>query len=176
MSEIEPRFKPPCAWCGVRVQQAWGAINRARRIGAPVYCGKECGGHGRRKGLSEAEKKQAKRLYDMEYRASNRALLKKKKRAYHERTYDPKAAAIKRAVLMPRHVEYCRRPEYRAKKHEYDVKRIAKVAYGPFAEAFLTLRAIEREVHERASDYDVRLANGTLNKKIQRSRDAAANR
>ena len=78
-----------CAHCGKRVKQPTSAINRALRIGAPLYCDKVCAGLGRRTHKTKAQKVSEKRMYDMEYRRKNRRKLKAAKRAYFERTYDP---------------------------------------------------------------------------------------
>lgn len=61
---------------------------------------------------------------------------------------------------MDRHVEYCRRPDYRAKKREYD-RRLRAREYATFADAHMLLVDIEREVRSRITDYDIRVQNGT---------------
>jgi hypothetical protein len=40
-------------------------------------------------------------------------MLKAKKRAYFERTYDPRKAAVERKKRMHLHVAYCREPRYK---------------------------------------------------------------
>ena len=95
-----------------------------------------CSGLGRRKNKTDGQKKQEKRLYDMEYRAKNREMLKRKKRAYFQRTYDPAKAAIERKQGMPQHLEYCRRPAYKEWKRDYD-RRLRAREYGPFADAHM---------------------------------------
>lgn len=159
-----------CAHCNRRRRKHTGSVNRAHKIGAPLYCNKICAGKARRNGKTKAERVEEKRLYDAAYRAKNLPRIRRRKADYHRRTYDPAKAARKRKRRMPYHIEYCRRFEYRVWKSEYDSKRRAK-EYGPFAEAFLLLQAIDREVSSRMSDYDVRQANGTLNKRQQRKRE-----
>ena len=109
-----------CPQCSQTADKPASAVNRARRRGAPIYCSRECSDFGRRKNKTIDQKRQEKRLYDMEYRARNDIALKAKKAAYHKRTYDPVEAAIKRRSRMAQHVEYCRRPAYRKKKKAYD--------------------------------------------------------
>ena len=99
-------------------------------------------------------------------------MLKAKKSAYFQRTYDPEKARIERVANMARHVEYCRQPEYKAKKHVYDKRRYANENFGLFAGVYMVLSDLEKEIDSRASDYEIRKANGTLNKKLQRRRQS----
>lgn len=168
-----------CAWCNEQVFKETGAVNRARKAGLYLYCGRVCFGLGRRSPNppSKEERVAAKAAYDAEYREKNKSALKVKKRAYFEKTYDPVKAAAHRKTRMPYHVEYCRKPEYRAKKREYDIKHRARQDFGEFAEAALALRDLEGEVAHRMSRYEIYAANGTLNKVLQRRRaDGKANR
>lgn len=159
-----------CAWCGKTALKESGAINRSRAQGMFLYCGRECSGLGRRKGKTKAEKVSEKAAYDREYRSFNRLLLKQKKAAYFQATYDPAIAAVKRRDRMPYHVAYCRRPQYRAKKRIYDLNRRGQ-EFGEFVESYMLLSDIENEIADRASRYDIYSANGTLNKALQRKRN-----
>lgn len=163
--------KIACARCGVFAFKESGAVNRARKIGAPLYCGRMCAGLARRQDRTKAEKVAAKRLYDMEYRRKNRALLKIKKAAYHQATYDPATAAKVRKANMARHVAYCQRPEYKEWKQKYDAAYRAKRLFGPFWESALLLLQLDSEILSRATRYEIALANGTLNKALLRRRD-----
>ena len=89
--------------------------------------------------------KAQKAEYDREYRRKNRAMLKRKKAAYFQRTYDPAAAAVKRQERMPYHVEYCRQPKYKAKKSAYDRRRKLS-RFGDYAEAFAALEQLQKEI------------------------------
>ena len=160
-----------CASCGAPFMKATGEINRSIRRGAPIYCNRLCAGIARRKNKSKAQKVEEKRLYDIEYRAKNQEKLKEAKSAYHQRTYDPEKARIERQKKMPRHIEYCRRPEYREYKRAYDRKRRAQLQYGPFDECFLLLQDIDFEVGSRMTDYEVRIANNTYGKAQKRRRE-----
>ena len=149
-----------CSHCGTKGDRLAGHINRARKIGASLYCNRECAGLGRRKPpKSRAQKIAEKAAYDRKYRARNIERLKAEKRAYFQRTYDPAKAAVERKKRMPRHVEYCRQPEYRAKKHIYDVRRYHEKAYGPLADASLLLKDLVSNINKRMTDYEVRSAN-----------------
>lgn len=160
-----------CARCGTSFFRTASHVNRSRKAGAPLYCGRTCMGMARRVERSKAERVARKAAYDAEYRATNAALLKAKKAAYFQATYDPAKAAVERKAKMARHVEYCRSPEYRAWKREYDRVYRAKVDFGPFWEAAVLLLQIEEEVSSRMTRYEVYAANGTINKTQRRKRE-----
>ncbi|MBV8664645.1 MAG: hypothetical protein JO107_16270 [Hyphomicrobiales bacterium] len=159
-----------CGHCGALAYQKSSAVNRARRAGFSLYCNRRCAGLGRRSSKSKAQKVAEKAEYDRAYRKENRAALKVKKAAYFQRTYDPASAAIWRKQRSAQHAEYCRRPEYRIKKREYDLDRRAQ-EFGEFADSYKLLSGIEAEISERATRYEIMLANGTLNKSQQRRRE-----
>lgn len=160
-----------CAMCATEVSREAGHVNRSRRKGDRLYCGRVCSGLGRRlqNPPTEVERSAAKAAYDAEYRAKNRASLKAKKSAWFQQTYDPDAAREYRKARMPLHVEYCRQPEYRAWKREYDRQYRAR-EYGDYAEAFLLLQDVQTEVLSRATRYEIDLANGKLCKSQKRRR------
>jgi hypothetical protein len=165
-------MKPLCKHCGAEVQQAQNQINRALREGRPLFCNRVCAGLSRRlvNPPTEAERKAAKAAYDARRREVLAERIKAEKRAHYQRTRDPiKEAAIRKA-RMHLHVEYCRRPEYKAWKAEYDQRHRARKQFGEFADAFLLLLDLDREIGERATNYEIRLANGTINKAQQRRR------
>lgn len=120
-----------------------------------------------------AEKKRRKAAYDVEYRAKNLSLIRERKAAYYQRTADREREREYRKQHMARHVEYCRRPEYKAKKHKYDLQFRAKKLFGPFSEAALILRDVEIEIDRRMTWVERHQANGTLNKSTQRKRQYA---
>lgn len=159
-----------CAHCGKLADRPTGHVNRSRAQGNSLYCSRECSGLGRRKGLSVEQKKEAKRLYDIEYRARDPEGRKASKAVYYQRTKDPVKEAAARKKRMPFHVEYCRRPEYRAKKKIYDRKYRAEKHYGEFAECFVLVMDIRDECLSRMTDYEIRLEKGTLNKALKRKR------
>lgn len=162
-------MKIKCAHCGMLTEKEAGAVNRARKIGAKLFCGFKCYGLSRRKYKTKAQKVEEKRLYDVGYRKKNLARIKTRKREYFKRTYDPAKAAIKRKKQMPRHVEYCRQPKYRAYKREYDRKR-RDGEYGAFAEAARLTIDLNRAIKERATNEQIKIANGTWSKPQHRRR------
>lgn len=161
-----------CAHCGKAAEKSAGAVNRARKVGLSLYCDRTCAGLGRRNPPKSIEQKKAeKRAYDAARREALADQIKAAKRDYHQRTYDPVKAAAVRKLRMPYHVEYCRRPEYREWKREYDRAYSANKEYGEFAECFLLVMDIRAECLSRMTDYEIRLEKGTLNKRQQRRRD-----
>lgn len=160
-----------CAHCGKQTDRPAGHVNRSRANGLRLFCGRKCSGLAKRHNKTAAQKKEEKRLYDLEYRAKNREMLKAKKHEYFKRTYDPVAAAVERKKRMPKHIEYCRRPEYRVKKQVYDRKRRA-AEYGEFAEAFQLTIDLNRAIRERAPRHEVKYQNGGTNKAQRRKREA----
>lgn len=164
-------MKVKCHHCGKFVDKEPGAIARARKVGMKLFCNQRCFGLSRRKYKTKAQKKEEKRLYDVEYRTKNLAQIKERKRAYFQRTYDPEKAAIYRKANMQRHIEYCRQPEYKAWKSAYDSKRRAVLQFGPFWESFLMVLDLEKEISTRATKYEIGLTNGTINKAQIRRRE-----
>jgi len=165
-----------CASCGAISDKPNGSVNRARKINAPLYCNKVCSGRGRQKNKPDDQKKLEKRLYDIEYRRTQRDMLKTKKREYFQRTYDPAKAAIERRLRMPKHIEYCRQDEYRKWKKQYDRQYRAKKFYGPLWECFLLTLEIRDEALKLQSDYEIRVSKGTVNKCLRRKQDYERNK
>lgn len=160
-----------CGQCGAYCQMETSAVNKAARSGYRLFCGRTCSGLARRKHRTDDEKKQLKADYDRKRRDGLAEQIRQLKRAYHKRTYDPIRAAIERKEKMPRHVEYCRRPEYRAYKRNYDKQHLAKKEYGEFWEAALLVGDLTTEVLSRATKYEIYLESGRLNKCLQRRRE-----
>lgn len=167
-----------CPQCFFTFQAQVGLINRAKKLGNPLYCGRVCSGLARRKAdkLTGDAWKAHKAEYDRARRAAlGEKLREEKRRAYHasiERNKDAVRAKQKahRQKIMARHVEYCRRPEYKEKKREYDRKLRAQV-YGPFADAYLLLQDIQSEIAQRATRQEIYEQNGTVNKTQKRKRE-----
>jgi hypothetical protein len=145
-------------------------VNRSRRIGAPLFCDRLCSGLGRRSGKSVERRRTEKAAYDAQRRLDLADELKASKREYHKRTYDPVKAAAERKKRLPQHIEYCRRPEYRAWKRGYDRQYRAEKEYGEFSECFLLTQDIRAECLRQMSDYEIRMAKGTFGKSQQRKR------
>lgn len=147
-------------------------INIAKKTGAKVFCDKACYGVSRRRKvvLTDVQKKEIKRIYDEQYRIKKAAIIKAQKAAWYKKTADRDKEREYRKTHMQRHVEYCRRPEYKEWKSEYDSMYRAKKQFGEFATAALLLLDLEKEVLSQASRYEIALTNGVLNKAQQRRR------
>lgn len=162
-----------CAICGKECDRPAGHVNRSRKIGAPLFCGKACFGLSiRRKVPVTAEDlKERKRLYDLEYREKNLAEIRSRKSAYYAENHDREKEREVRKLRMPYHVEYCRRPDVKAKKHVYDVTRGAKERYGEFWECFLLSQQIHEAAVEKAGGkYELLLAKGYFDRSTTKRR------
>lgn len=164
-------MKYRCAHCRKWADKPSGHVNRARAAGLNLYCNRRCSGLGRRLGKTKAQKREEKRLYDIEYQAKNRETRLAQKREYHKRTYDPVKAAEVRKARMPYHIEYCRQPAYKAWKREYD-RRYRASEFGEFAEAYRLTIDLNREIRGRATNAEIKYQNGCTNKSQRREREA----
>lgn len=167
-------MKITCSHCGLETEKPAGAVNRALKAGLNLYCSRECSGLGRRKEDSRTpeQKKADKAAYDAEYRAKNRERLRAKKAAAYKASPPRDREKAYRDANYARHLEYLRRPEYRAKKKVYDRRYRAEKFYGELADVFiLTLEIREAALEKAGGDYELRLMKGTLSKSQKRRRD-----
>lgn len=132
-----------CPVCNKKADFDPCRVNRAKKEGLNIYCSRVCSGLGRRNNKTVEQKRAEKAEYDRKYREQNKDMLKQKKALRHRQTYDPIKAAIHRKTRMPYHVEYCRRPEYKAYKKQYDIQYRAKKDYGEFYEAAIIVSQID---------------------------------
>ena len=159
-----------CPQCGTLIYKPVSAVNRARNIGAPLYCGKQCAGLARRKPCKTVEqKKEEKRLYDAQRRRVKAAELKIKHATYYRLHHDRVKEKAYRDAHKEEHNEYCRRPEYKRYKSGYDLRRRAN-EYGEFAEAYMLTLDLNREIKSRSDNYEIRRQNHTGNKAQERDR------
>lgn len=156
-----------CQYCGKVVQQSQSSIRRAIREDKPLYCNRTCSGLARR--VPPKQKKEAKRIYDAQRRIEKADEIRAAHAEYYQRTRDPAKEREYRRANMGRHVEYCRRPEYRAYKSDYD-REYRAAEYGDFADAYLLLLDLEREIRSRATSYERRKARGYYTRAAQQRR------
>lgn len=133
-------MKATCPQCRNPFEAKTAHVNRAAKIGAPLYCGKVCAGLARRNKNppTPEQRRAAKSAYDARRREGpQREVILAKKRDHYYANHERLKAkhAEYRAAHMDRHVEYCRQPEYRAKKSVYDRRRRAEMDFGGFSEA-----------------------------------------
>lgn len=161
-----------CPQCQKEFLAYTSRVNCAQKFGAPLYCNKTCAGLARRLSNppTKEERKAAKAEYDRRRREEKAEEIKAKKAAYFKRTYNPEKAAVERKKRAHLHAEYCRRPDYKKWKADYDRQHGARKKFGDYAETFLLLLDIEREIDSRATRYEIYRANGTLNKAQMRRR------
>lgn len=113
-----------CSTCTNTFMRERGQANRTlKRSGGFIFCSSECFGIHHRSNKTSEQKKAEKAVYDKAYRQENLADITAKKAAYHKATYDPAEARIKRKKIMPRHVQYCRSPAYRAYKLSISIEK-----------------------------------------------------
>ena len=164
-----------CCNCEKQGLKSTGHVNRALKLNKRLFCNKQCHYEFYRKNKkSLVQRKEEKRLYDIEYRRKNLAEIKAKKAIYMKKDYDanPEKYRARRKTKQPKHNEYCRRPEYRKYKKEYDQEYRNKKMYGEFWEAGVMLTKLDNFIETKMSNYEIRLKNKTLNKALQRSRNA----
>ena len=159
-----------CPQCNAAFTAKTGKANRADNIGAPLYCGRACAGFARRGPPKTVEQKKAENAaYDRGYRQRDPEAMKVYKALYYQEFRDREKDRAARQARMPQHVDYCRRPEYRAKKHEYDIAR-ASAEYADFSEAWRLLLDLEKEIRSQATAYERRVANGYYTRNAQKRR------
>jgi len=102
--------------------------------------------------------------------------IKKAKAENYQKNRDPEKERIKRKENMHRHVEYCRKPEYKAKKSDYDKKKRLD-EYGYFSECKKLLMELEKEIRSRITRYEIYVANGRFTRSaIERRRELCRSR
>lgn len=165
-------MKTICPVCNIEFEARNGDYNRAIKQGYKPVCGRVCAGIKRRNNKTPEQRKKEKAEYDIKYRAERYKEIQQKKREYFQRTYDPEKARVERKKRMPKHIEYCRQPEYRKKKKVYDRQYRNVKKYGKELGECMTLALkIRDECLKQMSDYEIRLSKGTINKLQKRKRD-----
>lgn len=114
-------------------------------------------------------KKEKKRLYDLEYRRKNKEKIKDKKKAYYQTESGKAASKRNRDKMKKYHAEYCRTPEYRLKKHEYDSVNWYVRKYGEYWECMQIVEKIEKKVIQLVPDkYERSKMRGVVDRQIKR--------
>ena len=128
-----------------------GAYNRAMKINSPLYCSQKRCGIARRK--SDKEKKRLKAEYDKNRRTEKAEELRAQKKAAYA-LWGPQHRDKERENRkrnMPKHIEYCRQPEYKEKKKDYD-RKVRVAQYGEFAESYELLEELVKEIKRQMPD------------------------
>jgi len=163
-------MKATCAYCKQEFEANSSAYNRATKQGLNVYCSLEHSGLGRRDKRTSEQKKADKSAYDKNRRLEKFDVIKAKKQAYDKTPEGRAAQKRRRQTRMPKHVEYCRQPEYRAKKVEYDRRHRAEKFFGEFAECAILVEQINKTLIEKADKAHLRTIQGTNTKSQRRKR------
>jgi hypothetical protein len=127
----------------------------------------------------QKDKKEAKRLYDIEYRRKNKEKIKLLKAERYQRDkhkYAEREREYRRSI-KDHHNAYCMRPEYVKKKRVWDVVYRSMKNYGEFWESAILVNQIEIEVRKRIpknerSSYRFNVKK-MCSRKIQKRFDAA---
>lgn len=159
-------MKTNCAHCNKEFEIYIGHYNRAKKLGRPVYCDKICSGFGRRKHKTEEQKKREKAEYDKIYSEKNKEKKKRWVVEYRKRPHVKELERQARKRRSAKHSEYCRQPEYKKWKKEYDLQRQAKLKYDEYWESAVALRKIENEIDRHQANME----NQTYNKSQKRKR------
>jgi hypothetical protein len=119
-----------CPICHKTYFRRTGHYNRSIKLGAKLYCSKDCFSAGRKlqfdKHLKTTEQLKAEKAeYDREYRKKNLEALKIKKAEAFKKDYaaNPEKYREIRKKRMPQHVIYCRLPKARSKEREARYRR-----------------------------------------------------
>jgi hypothetical protein len=117
-----------CAHCGQDADKLSGGVNRSRKAGLPLYCGRKCAGLAKRVERTAAERRQMKSEYDRQRRAELADKIKADKRAAYQRDRPARLAAMAarracpdfRVKMKAYQHEWARRPAVKAAKKQYD--------------------------------------------------------
>jgi len=154
-----------CSHCGEDCEKTVGHINRALKLGSLLFCDRICFGLSSRKWNSEAEKKKQKKIYDQKYSKTNKDRIKSRMRTYNSSPAGRAMQKRNREKFKQAHLEYCRTPEYKKWKKDYDLKYRAKKNYGEYWQAFVFLLQIENEIEKRQVKQQLGLYNKSINRK-----------
>ncbi|MGL4640176.1 MAG: hypothetical protein ACRCVX_10700 [Shewanella sp.] len=162
-----------CHSCGTNFERTPSAFNRAEKAGGKHFCSRACFGDSRKvvDKRSTEQKKLAKAEYDRQRRAAIPEILKTKKKEYYQKNREEilKKMTAGRKDRMPKHVEYCRRPEYKIKKRAHDIK-VRCMEYGDFDEAWRLLLDLEKEIRSRLTKYERLVAKGYFSRNARERR------
>lgn len=147
---------------------ATGHYNRAMKLGLNVYCSRKHSGIGRRRNATPEDLKREKYFYDAFLHLADPEKKKEAAKAYFKKDYaeNPEKYKQWRRERKEKHNEYCRRPEYKAYKHKYDVERHHKSMYGEFWEASVLLNELEKHIDNR----EAKKSTGLICKSQKRKR------
>lgn len=150
-----------CHYCGKHINKK---IHKGCKY---AYCNRVCSGLALRLNKTKEQKKEEKRLYDIERRKIKGDEIRAKKREYFKKDYakNPEKYKEIRRKKYKKHLEYLSTPEYKAYKKEYDKKYRAKINYGEYWESGLLLQKIELQIDNREVKQQLNLINKSQKRK-----------
>lgn len=166
------QVKIVCPFCKCSVDRDLGDVNRAKKLGNPIYCSKKCSGLARRNNKSIEQKKAEKAEYDRKYREKNDAELRIKRHNWFMQDYTkyPEKYKKERQRRYANHLKYLQTPEYKAWKKEYDQKYRSNKFYGEFGECAIILFEIEKIIKDNTDRFELGYEMKTVNKSQNRKR------
>lgn len=156
-----------CDHCGKKTKKTIGHYNRAKKLGARMFCNRKCFGLFWRSQKTEQDKKDEKSFYDAFYRHYFLEKRRKQGKEWFDIDYKNNPDKYKkiRKAKQKEHNAYCMRPEYREYKKKYDETHRAKKEFGPFWEASILLNRISDIVDNRAAKQMAATSNKTKKRK-----------
>ena len=148
-----------------------GQRNKSILLWLPIYCNKKCAGLGRRSKETPEQKRDIKSWYDMFLRESmtedEKIFESFSGLVYFHMDYKANPDKYKewRNKRMPKHVEYCRQPDYKEYKKGYDELYRAKKDYGEYWEAAIVLKNLDEEIDYRESKRQNKIYNKSTTKR-----------
>lgn len=181
-------MKKPCILCGTIFYENPAKTRYCLTKGwlnAGKFCSKVCSGKNRRINRTEAEKKEIKRLYDIEYRKRTGESRKKAKKAYFLANREKILNQMRLRRATPEYKERMKKylstywnPKKKELKSDYDRKRRCNLKWDnpDLAEAEYYLLGIEDQVFKKMEKYERLLARGYYKRQIERVRNAKVKR
>lgn len=160
-----------CPQCGKEAEKDTGDVNRAKKLGLPIYCNRTCAGLARRCNRTDEEKKKIKSDYDKQ-RTDRHELWYLLWRGFEFRLdyeENPEKYRKERQRKYKKHLEYLRTDKYKAWKKEYDLKYLAKKDFGIYWESAILLKELENQLLKIRPD-GIKFQMGITNKKQKRQR------
>jgi hypothetical protein len=163
-----------CCYCSnefIVLPNNIGQRNNSIRLGLPIYCNRTCAGLGRRGDETLEEKRQIKTWYDLFLRISmteDEKIFESFSRCVYfliDYKQNPNKYKKWRNKRMPKHVEYCRQPEYKEYKKGYDEQYRAKKHFGSYWESAIILKNLDNEIDYRESKRHNKIYNKSTTKR-----------
>lgn len=155
-----------CPYCKKEADIPKAYVLKARSVGAPKYCSKLCSGLARKIWRTDAEKKAIKKLYDEQYRTREYVKLQKNFAFHLDYRANPEKYRKERQRKMKAHIEYCRKPEYKKWKKQYDHKFRLKKKYGEYWECASIMVSLDKTLNTK----EIKINQGLINKSQKRKR------